>query len=193
MKIFELNKVKFVNLMKVKKNQRNVLKLYLLNKKTYKTVQSKNVSQLIKLNILELQLKKTFKFFFKLMLKKNFIKKMSFFFLFTVSKKKYLIDLNLLNFFINNNNISINLLNNILKCDFLQLNFFFNLQYLNKKKFSNINFELTNFIFTHDIKSLKKLKKFYSINYLIFWNPVNLTNIFIKLFYFFLIKLLKLN
>lgn len=74
--------------MKIKKNQRNLLKFYLLDKKIYKVFSSKTVCQLIKLKNIELQLKKVIKFFFKFMLKNKNLKNSIFLNSSSIFKKK---------------------------------------------------------------------------------------------------------
>lgn len=176
--------------MKIKKNQRNLLKFYLLEKKIYKVFSSKTVCQLIKLKNIELQLKKVIKFFFKFMLKNKNLKNSIFLNSSSILKKKKLINLNLLYFFISNKLISIDFLNKTFKSSFLQLFCSFYITYLKKQKISNVTGELTYILFTDNLKNLKLIETFHCFNYLIFWGYTN-TDVILKLFYFLIVKLSK--
>ena len=73
----------------------------------------------------------------------------------SIFKKKKLINLNLLYFFISNKLISIDFLNKTFKSSFLQLFCSFYITYLKKQKISKVTGELTHILFTDNLKNLK--------------------------------------
>jgi hypothetical protein len=170
--------------MKIKKNRLNVLKLYLITKKSFKLFLSKKNLQLINIKLFELQLKKSLKLFFKICLQKWKSRDVFIFFHFLsqifkkitkIEKKSIRLGL----FYELLQKINSNLFSSIFKSNFLQIFCYFLKIYSKNIKISG---NLTHIIFYTNIKNFKKINFYYYYNYSIFWN----TNKNIKFYLLFL-------
>lgn len=178
--------------MKIKKNQRNRLKLYLITKNNYTIFSLKKKSQLLDIKLLEIQFKKIIKFFFQSFVQELNSRNFYNFFSFLNQIKKNIVVFekkklhsSLLTYFLNNKLTKFNLLYSILKSNFLQIYCYF-LKITAKNFFFS---HLTNIIFCTNINYFKKINFYFYYNYLIFWDIKNNINFFLILIFYVIYKI----